>query len=87
MDDYYGVGDHDLDKAGGFLRSFLVGLPRLLLARRHALPRLHPLHEGGLGVANGTADPDVGRAIPAHARLGEPGEADLQTCARFFSGQ
>src|SRR4051812_29566876 len=55
----------------------------LLLARRHALPPLHPLDERGLGVADGPADPDVGRAVAAHARLGQPGQADLQQPGRL----
>jgi hypothetical protein len=37
--------------------------PRLLLARRQALTGVHPLDEGGLDVANGTANLDVGRSI------------------------
>ena len=42
----------------------------LLLARRHALPSLHPLNEDCLGVADGTADLEVGRSVTAHAGLG-----------------
>jgi hypothetical protein len=59
----------------------------LLLAGGQALPRLHPLDGGGLGVADRPPDADVGRAVAAHARLGEPRKANLETCGHFFSGQ
>jgi hypothetical protein len=61
--------------------------PRLLLARRQALARLRPLDQRGLRVADGSADLDVGRAVAAHARLGQPGEADLKKLGRFFRGK
>ena len=58
----------------------------LELAGGQALPRLHPLHESGLSIADGAADTDVGRAVAAHARLREPREAHLQMHGRFLSG-
>jgi hypothetical protein len=59
----------------------------LLLARRHALPPLHPPEESGLSVPDGAADPDVGRAVAAHARLGQPGQADLHKPGCFLGGE
>jgi len=53
--------------------------PCLLLARRQALPRLRPLEQSGRGVADRpTIELDVGRAVAAHARLGEPRHAHAQ---------
>jgi hypothetical protein len=75
---YLGRTDH--------LLAHLVGVP-LLLAGGQALPRLHPLDQSGLGIADRPANTDVGRAVAAHARLGQPGEADFQKLARFLSGQ
>ncbi len=57
---------------------------RLLLARRQALPGLHPLDQRGFSITDGAADPDIGRAVAAHPRLGEPGEADLENRGRFL---
>lgn len=59
----------------------------LLLARRQALPGLRPLAEPGLGVANGPANLDVGRPVAAHARLGQPGRADLQAGGRLLGSE
>jgi hypothetical protein len=56
----------------------------LLLARRHALPSLHPLNEDCLGVADGTADLEVGRSVTAHAGLGEPRQAHAKEMGRLF---
>ena len=61
--------------------------PSLLLAGGEALPRLHPLHQGGLAVANGPADPDVGWPVAAHPRLGQPGQADLEELGGLFGRQ
>jgi hypothetical protein len=58
--------------------------PRLLLAGRQPLPGLHPLEQGGFAVAYGPADRDVGGAVTAHARFGQPGQADLQQLGRFL---
>jgi hypothetical protein len=56
----------------------------LLLARRQALARLHPLQQSSLAVADRPTNPDVGRAVAAHARLGEPGDADLEKLGRLL---
>jgi hypothetical protein len=58
--------------------------PRLLLAGRQPLPGLHPLEQGGFAVANGPADRGVRGAVAAHARFGQPGQADLQQLGRFL---
>src|SRR5262245_189603 len=58
-----------------------------LLTGGQPLTRLHPLHEGGLGIADGAANADVRRPVPAHARLREPGEANLQKFRRFLRGE
>ena len=44
----------------------------LLLARRQTLVSPHPQEQSGFGVANGPAELNVGRAVAAHARLGQP---------------
>jgi hypothetical protein len=80
----------DLGKAADRLLAHLSPHRRsgeLLLAGRQALARLHPLDESCLRIANGTADANVGRAIAAHARLGEPGEADLEQRGCFLGGE
>jgi hypothetical protein len=59
----------------------------LLLARRQALARLHPLEQGALGVADGPADLEVGGPVAPHARLRQPGEADLEDLGRFLGGE
>ena len=76
----FSVHDDDLREAAGApaTSSGRRAGHELLLARRHALPSLHPLDESGLGVADGPPDPDVGRPVAAHARLGQPGQAELQ---------
>jgi hypothetical protein len=56
----------------------------LLLACRQALPRLHPLQQSSLAVADGPADADVGWAVAAHARLRQPGDADLEKLGRLL---
>ena len=48
------------------------GPPRLLLARRQTLVGPYPQEQSGFGVANGPAELDVGRAVAAHTRLGQP---------------
>ena len=57
---------------------------RLSLARRKTLPRLHPLLERYLAVADTAANGDVRRAIAPHAGLGQPRKADLEAIGRFF---
>jgi hypothetical protein len=59
-------------------------MPCLLLARRKTLPRLHPLDESGHYVADGPADADVGWAVATHARLRQPGDADLKKLGRLL---
>jgi hypothetical protein len=61
--------------------------PRLLLAGRQALPGFHPLQQRGLGVTDRPAHLDVRRAVAAHARLGEPGQADLKKLGGFLRRQ
>ena len=62
-----------------------VGLcgPRLLLAGRQPLPGLHPLQQSGFAIADGPADPDVRRAIAAHAGLRQPRSAEPQSVGRL----
>jgi hypothetical protein len=59
---------------------------RLLLARRQALTGFHPLDKGGLAVANGTANLDVGRSITPHPCLRQPRTAEPQALGRFLRG-
>src|SRR5258706_11904634 len=59
-------------------------MPCLLLARRKTLPRLHPLQQSSLAVADRPTDPDVGRPVAAHARLRQPGDADLEKLGRLL---
>ena len=54
------------------------------LARRCPCAAFHPLQERHLGVANGTANLDVGWSITPHPRLGEPGDADLEKLGRLL---
>jgi hypothetical protein len=56
--------------------------PQSVPARRHMLLGLHPLEQSRLAVANRAADLDVGRTVAAHARLCEPGEAELKKLGR-----
>jgi hypothetical protein len=64
-----------------------AALARLRLAGRESLAGLHPLHDGGLVVADCPAHLDVRRAIAAHARLGEPRRADFEVLGGFFGRQ
>jgi hypothetical protein len=75
------LADDHLGEAGAHPRHVLVGAD---LARRRALLRLHPLDQRGFAIADGAADRDIGRAVAAHPRLGEPGEADLENRGRFL---
>jgi hypothetical protein len=59
-------------------------MPCLLLARRQPLPRLHPLEQSSLAVADRPTNPNVRRAVAAHARFGEPGDADLEKPGRLL---
>ena len=74
MDDYSGVDDEDMGEADDAPSSTSLARSsshKLLLARRRALPAFHPLHERGLGVADGPrGDPDVGRPVAVHCKSG-----------------
>jgi hypothetical protein len=59
-------------------------LGEFVLTRRQALPRLHPLDESRQDIADGPADADVRWAVAAHARLGKPGDADLEKPGRLL---
>jgi hypothetical protein len=61
--------------------------PRLLLARREPLPRLHPLEQIRFPVTDRAADPDVRWSISAHPRLGQPRKTDLQTGGRLLRSE
>jgi hypothetical protein len=88
MDDYSGVDDENMGEADDALFSTSLARSsghKLLLARRRALPAFHPLHERGLGVADGPrGDLDVGRPVAAHARLSQPREADFEQLGGFL---
>ena len=58
-----------------------------MLAGREALPRLHPLEQNGLAVADRTPNPDVWRAVTAHTRFSEPRHADAKMKCRLFRRQ
>jgi hypothetical protein len=85
MDDYSGVDDENMGEADDalFSTSFARSSShKLLLARRRALPAFHPLHERGLGVADGPrGDLDVGRPVAAHARLSRHERLTLSSLA------
>jgi hypothetical protein len=90
MYDYSDLSGEQLGQAGDRLDERLHRArahPRLLLARRQALARLHPLDESSLGIADGPADADVGRAVAAHTRLCKPGEAHLEQGGRLLGGE
>src|SRR5262245_19984991 len=72
-----------LTRAFGYIFLW-IGMPCLLLARRQALPRLHPLEQSSLAVADRSTNPDVRRAVAAHARLGKPGDAHLEKLGRLL---
>src|SRR5215216_706095 len=85
MDDHYnGLFEYDLYAAVCLAH---IATPLLLLTRREALPRFHPLQQIGVPVADGAADPDVGWSIPSHSRLGQPGEADFHAVGRLLRGE
>src|SRR5262249_48565149 len=72
----------EVEPASRYIFLFSACLP---LARRQALPRLHPLKQSSLAVADRpTTHLDVGRAVAAHARLGEPGDAHLEKLGRLL---
>src|SRR5215216_291251 len=85
MDDHYnGLFEYDRHAAVCLAH---IATPLLLLTRREALPRFHPLQQIGVPVADGAAYPDVRRAVPSHAGLGQPGEADFHTGGRLLRGE
>src|SRR5262245_42162634 len=49
-----------------------------------ALMGLQPLQKSGFGVADRLAELDVRRPVAAHARLGQPGQADLEKLGGFL---
>jgi hypothetical protein len=85
MDHYSGV-DLDNPERTWLTWHILLWAREIGLAftRRHALLRLHPLDKSSFRIANGAANLDEGRPITAHARLGQPREADLEKLGRFL---
>src|SRR5258708_37355905 len=88
MDDYYGP---KTKKARGLSPS------RALCIRFHSSPAssagrgallaLHPLLEGGLGIADRAAQPDLGLAVAGEPALGQPRHAAVQVPRPLFRGQ
>ena len=50
----------------------------LQFACRQVHPRLHPLVQSALWIANGTSDFHIRRPVATHPRLSQPGDADAQ---------
>lgn len=88
MDHYSSVNPRDFRDAGGEpLEPARLCRQELLVAGRQALPQLHPLDQGRLGVADGPAELDVGGTVAAHARFCQPGQAHVQVMGCFLGSE
>jgi len=59
----------------------------LPFAGRQVHPRLHPLLQRALGIANRTTDLHEGRSVASHAGFGEPRFTHVQKDGRFAWGK